>query len=87
MTTPTTGEYKPELDTSLELAIDDTRFCQEQIGMIRWAVELGWVDIAHELCLLSKYQASPREGYIEQVLHIFTFLAKHPKITLLQHQA
>ena len=50
--------------------------------MLRWATELGRVDVIHEISLLSQYQASPRQGHIEQVLHIFAFLDKHPKLTL-----
>ena len=52
------------------------------IGMLRWATELGRVDILHEISLLSQYQASPREGHMEQILHIFAFLDKKPKLTL-----
>ena len=50
--------------------------------MLRWATELGQVDILHEVSLLSQYQESPRQGHIEQVLHIFAFLDEHPKLTL-----
>ena len=50
------------------------------IGMLRWATELVRVDVLHEVSLLSQYQASPRQGHIEQVLHIFAFLDKHPEI-------
>jgi hypothetical protein len=32
--------------------------------------------------LLSQYQANPREGHLEQLLHIFAFLKRHPKLTL-----
>ena len=34
------------------------------------------------MSLLSQYQASPRKGHIEQVLRIFAFLDKHPKLIL-----
>ena len=50
--------------------------------MLRWATELGQVYVLHEVSLLSQYQASPRQGHIEQVLHIFAFLDKHPQLTL-----
>ena len=52
------------------------------IGMLRWATELGWVDVLHEVSLLSQYQASPREGHMMELLHIFAYLNKRPKLTL-----
>ena len=52
------------------------------IGMLRWATELGRVDVLHEVSLLSQYQASPRQGHLEQALHIFAYLDKKPKLTL-----
>jgi hypothetical protein len=50
--------------------------------MLRWATELGRVDILHEVSILSQYQASPREGHREQVMHIFSFLKKKPKLSI-----
>ena len=79
---PMTSSYLPELDGTPELESDDHRFFQEMIGMLRWATELGRVDVLHEVSLLSQYQASPRQGHLEQALHIFGFLDKHPKLTL-----
>jgi hypothetical protein len=34
------------------------------------------------LPLLSQYQASPREGHLEQIMHIFAFLRKKPKLSI-----
>jgi hypothetical protein len=47
------------------------------IGILRWAIELGRIDIALETALLSQYSASPREGHLEAVYHIFAYLARH----------
>ena len=52
------------------------------IGILRWAIELGRADILLEVSLLSQFQASPRQGHLEQAYHIFAFLDKHPKLTL-----
>ena len=43
---------------------------------------MGRVDILLEVSLLSQYQAAPREGHLEQLLHIFAYLRKKPKVTL-----
>lgn len=80
--TPTVNSYIPELDGSPELDSGDTAFFQEMIGMLRWATELGRVDILTELSILSQYQASPREGHLEETLRIFAFLEEYPKLTL-----
>ena len=74
--------FVPELDGTPELEPDDHRFFQEMIGMLRWATELGRVDVLHKVSQLSQYQASPRQGHMEQALHIFAFLDKNPKLTL-----
>ena len=60
--TPMSWDYLPELDGTDELSADDVRLFQELIGVLRWATELGRVDILFEVSILSQYQASPREG-------------------------
>eukprot|EP00980_Cylindrotheca_fusiformis_P014195 scaffold3727_cov54-Cylindrotheca_fusiformis.AAC.1 len=65
------GSFVPELDGSPELDSEGTQFFQELIGILRWATELGRVDVLHEVSILSQYQAGPREGHLEQALRIF----------------
>ena len=76
------SSYLPELNETPELEKDDIQYYQELIGVLRWATELGRVDILLEVSLLSQYQAAPREGHLEQLLHIFAYLKKKPKVTL-----
>ena len=80
--TPMSASFIPELDGSPELEPDDITFYQEIIGMLRWAVELGRVDINIEISLLSQYQASPREGHLTQALQVVAYLRSRPKLTL-----
>ena len=80
--TPMVASYRPEMDETPELDADEITKYQEFIGMLRWAIELGRVDINHEISLLSQYQAAPREGHMEQVMHIFHYLSKKPKKSL-----
>ena len=80
--TPMIKDYYPELDESPELNEQDITWFQELIGILRWSVEIGRVDILTELSLLSAYQASPREGHLNQLLRIFAFLKKKPKLSL-----
>ena len=77
--TPMILNYAPELDASPELESEDIQFYQELIGMLRWATELGRTDVLLETSLLSQCQASPRQGHLEQALHIFAYMDKKPK--------
>jgi hypothetical protein len=45
---------------------------------MRWMVELGRIDIATEVSLLSFYLAYPSKGHLETALHIMSYLShKH----------
>mmetsp|Transcript_9008 Transcript_9008/g.12814 ORF Transcript_9008/g.12814 Transcript_9008/m.12814 type:complete len:365 (-) Transcript_9008:235-1329(-) len=80
--TPMSNEYTPEMDGSPELGKKDITWYQELIGMLRWAIEIGWVDILHEVSILSQYQVSPREGHLEQLLRIVSYLRKRLNLSL-----
>ena len=80
--TPMMSNYYPELDGTPELDSMDITFFQELIGMLRWSIEIGRVDVYTEVSLLSAYQASPRQGHLHQLLRIFGYLKRKPKITL-----
>ena len=43
--TPLPSNYHPELDTSEMLEAEDATTYQEYIGMLRWACELGRIDV------------------------------------------
>ena len=81
--TPLQSGYKPELDTTPELKADGVQFYQELIGVLRWAVEIGRLDILLEVSLMSSHLALPRQGHLEQVIHIFGYLDQHKKFRLL----
>ena len=66
--------YKPEDDCTTELKENGTQRFQEIVGSLRWAIELGRVDILLEMSLLSKNLALPREGHLEQTLHVVGYL-------------
>ena len=52
---------------------------QHLIGVLRWMVELGRIDIALEVSLLSQHLALPRVGHLEMAYHIFAYLDKHER--------
>jgi hypothetical protein len=68
------SNYRPELDFSLELEGSQVNYYQGLIGVLRWIVELGHIDITVHVSLLSCYMASPHEGHLQQVYHIFSNL-------------
>ena len=55
-----------------------TRYMQ-LIGVLRWAVELGRLDIYTKVALLSQQLALPRVGHLEVVYHVFAYLKSHLK--------
>ena len=80
--TPMSYDYIPELDATKELQSDKVNYYQELIGILRWAMEIGWVDILQEVSILSEYQANARQGHMNGVFHIFGYLKQNPKRTL-----
>ena len=75
--TPMTTTYRPELDVSPELSPTEATYYQSLIGVLRWIVELGRVDICLEVSMMSSHLALPREGHLEEVLRIFAHLKKY----------
>ena len=72
--TPLPAGYQAEADTSRELNPEEASYFQSQIGILRWMVEIGRVDMITEVSVLSSHLALPREGHLEAVFHIFAYL-------------
>jgi hypothetical protein len=75
---PFPSNYRPEIDVTDELASTLATQFMQLIGILRWAIELGQIDIFYEVSTLSQYQANPRMGHLEAAYHIFAYLKKHP---------
>jgi hypothetical protein len=67
-------DYCPEMDISDPLNPECLSFYQHLIGVMRWMVETGRVDIATEISLLSSHLAYPRAGHLEVALHVMGYL-------------
>ena len=80
--TPFPTNYKPELDVTNELNEAMLSRYRQLIGILRWAVELGRLDIYLEVSLLSQYLASPREGHLETAYHLFAYLKTHQDVKI-----
>ena len=64
------NSYSPDLDSSDYLEGEELTYFQELIGILRWAIEIGRVDIFHEVSILSQFQAALREGQMDEILDI-----------------
>jgi hypothetical protein len=82
ISTPMTSGYRPELDSTPELKPELASYYQSLIGVLRWAVELGRVDIIVETGKLSRYCVAPRVGHLEAVLHIFAYLKRNSSCSM-----
>ena len=74
---PLSNGYRPECDASPELDLEDASYYSSLIGMLRWIVEMGRIDICCEVSMMSSHVAMPREGHLQQVFHIFAYLKVH----------
>ena len=74
--------YRPEVDVSDVLDEKMTTRFQGLLGVLRWAVELGRVDILVEVSMLSSHNAMPRVGHLQAAYDIFAYLKKHENSTL-----
>ena len=66
-------------DVSPLLKDEDASWFQQQIGVLRWMVELGWTDITPEVSMLAAFSFAPRQGHLDAVLHLFAWLKKHSR--------
>jgi hypothetical protein len=73
---PFLSDYAPELDTTDPLDHEKSAFYQSQIGVLRWIVELGRIDIITEVSELSSFLAMPRECHLDALFHLFNYLEK-----------
>lgn len=67
--------------------MEQHNYYQGLIGVLRWACELGRIDILVDVTKLSHYLAAPRVGHLEQVFHIFAFVKAHDRSRLVLYDA
>ena len=82
VTTPMADKYRPELDATDLLDPKRANYFQGLIGVLRWICELGRVDILINVAMLSRFLAAPRAGHLEQALHIFSYLKKYSRSSM-----
>jgi hypothetical protein len=75
--------YRPETVTSDECDDEMSSRDSQLIGVLRWSVELGRIDIYTETALLSQHLALPRVGHLETVYHVFAYLNRHERSSII----
>ena len=79
---PFPTDYRPELDVTMELKGEETSYFFSQVGVLRWIVELGRIDIVTEVSSLASCLALPRKGHLEAMFHLFAYLKRKPNGTI-----
>ena len=71
--------YHPREDATKEMNAKGMQVYQELIGIIRWSVKIGRVDILLEVSLLLYQLALPRVRHLQAVYRVFGYLKQVPK--------
>ena len=74
--TPVLPSSHPEIDNSKPLTDDEIQVYQSYIGILRWAVELGRIDLAKATGTMARFSALLRENHMMTVLKIFPYCKK-----------
>ena len=77
--TPLLRNYAPWLEDFPKMTTDGVKRYQELIGQLRWAVDIGSLEILLETSMLLIYLATTWVGHLKQAFHIFGYLKAHPK--------
>ena len=73
---PLSFNYRPQIDITPTLSPQRAAYFQSLIGILRWIVELGQVDITCEVSMMTSTIGMPRDGHLKESFHIFSYL-KH----------
>ena len=68
----------PEEDTTAPLNDHFHKVYQQCLGMLNWLVTIGRFDIAFATSSLARFVASPRQGHLDRLKHVFGYLKKWP---------
>ena len=74
---PYPSSYRPEIDVTPLLPTNLINRYQQLIGILRWAIELGRIDMYTEISCLSQHLCAPREGHLQSIYKIFRYLQKN----------
>ena len=75
--TPAPTDFHPEIDQTDFLDEDNVWLYQSYIGILRWATELGRVELTHTAATMAKFSTAPRQGHLKGLLRAFAYCKKH----------
>lgn len=70
--TPLPPNYHPEDDQSPFLSDEEMSLYQSFIGTLRWAVELGRIELTFGVSLMSRFTTAPRTDHMQKILWMFS---------------
>jgi hypothetical protein len=74
---PFEANYRAEIYESPVLGPNMANYFHSQIGILRWCVEVGQIDIITEVSIISTFLCMPHEGHLDAVYHLFAYLSLH----------
>ena len=77
--TPVATTYHPSEVVTKEINSEGLQVYQDLIGILRWAVNIGRVDILLELSLLSSQLALLCVGHLQAIYRVFGYIKQVPK--------
>ncbi len=75
--TPLLSGYRPEIDVSSGLGESEASYFHSLVGVLRWILDMGGVDIDVKVLMMSSHLALPRAGHLKEIYHIFAYLKAH----------
>ena len=77
------SNYRPYADDTHELTPLRASYYQSLIGVLRWIIELERGDLAMEVIAMASMMALPREGHLNVVFQMFSFLKSNWNVVTL----
>ena len=77
--TPMVTAYHPSEDKTKEINAEGLKVYQELIGILRWAVDIGRVDILLEVSLILSQLDFLCVGHLQVVYRVYGYLKQVPK--------
>jgi len=75
--TPLPPNYHPEDDQSSFLSDEEISLYQSFTVTLRWAVELGRIELTFAVSLMSRFTTAPRTYHMQKLLWMFSYIKRH----------
>ena len=71
------------MDVFPDLKPSEAAYFYSLVGILRWIIDLGRIDICTEVSMMLSYLELPREGHLSHLLQFFSYLRKFHNSELL----